>query len=51
MAAEFLLLIGLWCAVGALLGTHRTVVAILGRTSYWLVPVVFISIGIVILAQ
>jgi cadmium resistance protein CadD (predicted permease) len=51
VAAEFLLLIGLWCAVGALLGTHRVVVATLGRTSNWLVPLVFISIGIVILAN
>jgi cadmium resistance protein CadD (predicted permease) len=51
MAAEFLLLIGLWCAIGALLGTRRAVVATLGRTSHWLVPLVFISIGIVILAN
>lgn len=51
VAAEFLLLIGLWCAVGALLGTRRAVVATLGRTSHWLVPLVFIAIGIVILAN
>lgn len=51
MALEFLLLIGLWCAVGALLGTHRAVVAALGRISHWLVPLVFISIGIVTLVN
>ncbi|MUL79738.1 cadmium resistance transporter [Mycolicibacterium sp. CBMA 226] len=45
----FLLLVGVWCTLGALLGTHRTVVAILGRVSHWLVPVVFIVIGVVIL--
>jgi cadmium resistance protein CadD (predicted permease) len=45
----FLTLIGLWCAAGALLGSHRAVVATLGRVSHWLVPVVFIAVGVVIL--
>lgn len=45
----FLALVGVWCALGALLGTHRVVVATLGRISHWLVPVVFIVIGILIL--
>lgn len=51
MASEFWLLIGLWCAIGALLGTHRAVVATLGRISHWLVPLVFILIGVVTLAN
>lgn len=46
----FLALVGLWCALGALLGTHRAVVATLGRISHWLVPLVFIVIGVLILA-
>jgi cadmium resistance protein CadD (predicted permease) len=46
----FLLLVGVWCVLGALLGTHRAVVAILGRVSHWLVPAVFIVIGVLILA-
>src|SRR5262249_13083853 len=45
----FLTLVGLWCAVGALLGSHRAVVATLGRVSHWLVPVVFIAVGVLIL--
>lgn len=48
-AIGFLALVGIWCVLGALLGTHRAVVATLGRISHWLVPVVFIVIGALIL--
>ncbi|GAA1943174.1 cadmium resistance transporter [Kitasatospora viridis] len=47
--ALFLALIGLWCAAGALLGGHRAVVATLGRVGHWLIPAVFIAVGILIL--
>ena len=47
--ALFLVLIGVWCGFGALLGSHRTIVATLGRISHWLVPVVFIAVGALIL--
>lgn len=45
----FLVLVGVWCAAGALLGTHKAVVAVLGRVSHWLVPVVFIAVGVLVL--
>lgn len=45
----FLILVAVWCATGALLGSHRAVVAKLGRISHWLVPTVFIAIGVLIL--
>jgi cadmium resistance protein CadD (predicted permease) len=45
----FLILVGVWCVLGALLGTHRVVVATLGRIDHWLVPVVFVVIGVLIL--
>jgi cadmium resistance transport/sequestration family protein len=48
-AGLFLVLVGVWCAVGALLGSHRVLVAVLGRISHWLVPVVFIAVGVLIL--
>src|SRR5215469_8666267 len=38
----FLALVGVWCALGALLGGYRAVVAVLSRVSQWLVPAVFI---------
>jgi cadmium resistance protein CadD (predicted permease) len=45
----FLVLVGIWCGLGALLGSRRTLVAMLGRVSHWLVPTVFISVGVLIL--
>jgi cadmium resistance protein CadD (predicted permease) len=45
----FLGLVGVWCAVGALLGSRKRVVATLGRVSHWLVPTVFIAVGVLIL--
>jgi cadmium resistance protein CadD (predicted permease) len=48
-AALFLALTALWCAVGALLGSHRAVIATLGRITHWLVPAVFIAVGLLIL--
>jgi cadmium resistance protein CadD (predicted permease) len=48
-ASGFMALVGVWCLLGALLGRHRLVVATLGRISHWLVPVVFIAIGVLIL--
>jgi cadmium resistance protein CadD (predicted permease) len=47
--ALFLVLIGVWCGIGAVLGGHRAVVAGLGRVSHWLVPAVFIAVGVLIL--
>ncbi|HKT00718.1 MAG TPA: cadmium resistance transporter [Rugosimonospora sp.] len=47
--ALFLVLVGVWCVVGAALGGHRAVVATLGRVSHWLVPAVFIVVGLLIL--
>ncbi|GAB2724299.1 cadmium resistance transporter [Kitasatospora kifunensis] len=47
--ALFLAMIGLWCGAGALLGTHPAVVAALGRVRHWLIPAVFITVGVLIL--
>ncbi|MEU4569505.1 cadmium resistance transporter [Micromonospora sp. NPDC023956] len=41
--------VGLWCAVGARLGGHPRVVRLVERTGHWLVPVIFVAIGVVIL--
>ncbi|MBE1492120.1 cadmium resistance transporter [Plantactinospora soyae] len=45
----FVGLIALWCAAAAWLGGHRRVIRLVGRVGHWLVPVVFIGIGLVIL--
>jgi cadmium resistance protein CadD (predicted permease) len=47
--ALFLALVGVWCAAGAWLGSHKQIVATLGRISHWLIPTVFIAVGLLIL--
>lgn len=46
----FVVLIALWCAAGAWLGNHPRVTRLVGRAGHWLVPAIFIVIGVVILA-
>ncbi|MFG2050263.1 cadmium resistance transporter [Micromonospora sp. NPDC048935] len=47
----FVLLIALWCAAGAWLGGHRRVVRLVERAGAWLVPTIFIGVGVVILGS
>ncbi|MDG4757081.1 cadmium resistance transporter [Micromonospora sp. WMMD710] len=47
----FVLLIALWCATAAWLGGHPRVVRLVERAGHWLVPAIFIGIGVVILAS
>lgn len=49
--AVFAGLVAVWCAAGAWLGSHRRVVAAVGSAGHWLVPLVFVAIGAVIVAQ
>lgn len=50
-AAGFMASAGALCALGALLGSHRGTVAILRKVDHWLVPAVFIAIGVLIMAS
>jgi hypothetical protein len=45
----FLGLIGIWCGTGTLLAGHQPVVSTLSRVSHWLVPTVFIAVGVLVL--
>ncbi|MGW4297371.1 cadmium resistance transporter [Micromonospora chersina] len=45
----FAALVAVWCAVAAALGGHPRVVALVGRAGHWLVPTVFIALGLTIL--
>ncbi|MEU1750568.1 cadmium resistance transporter [Micromonospora arida] len=47
----FVLLIALWCVAGAWLGGHRRVMRLVERAGAWLVPTIFIAIGLVILVS
>jgi cadmium resistance protein CadD (predicted permease) len=48
--AVFAVLTAVWCAAGSWLGGHRRVVTVIGRWGHWLVPLVFVAIGLTILA-
>ncbi len=48
--AVFAVLVAVWCLAGSWLGAHPRVIALIERWGHWLVPGVFIAIGLVILA-
>jgi cadmium resistance protein CadD (predicted permease) len=41
--------VGCWCAIGWWLGTRRRVIKALKHFGHWLVPLVFIAIGVVVI--
>lgn len=47
----FLLLVAVWCLVARAIGTNRRVTEALERIEHWLVPVVFIGLGLYILIE
>jgi cadmium resistance protein CadD (predicted permease) len=47
-AVVFAVLVAVWCAGGLLLAGRQPVVALVDRAGHWLVPVVFIVVGLVI---
>lgn len=49
LVAVFAVLVAAWCAAGSWLGSHKRVVAVVEKYGHWLVPLVFIAIGLVIL--
>jgi cadmium resistance protein CadD (predicted permease) len=49
--AVFAVLVAVWCLAGSWLGSHHAVVALLQRFGHWMVPAVFVAIGVVIVIQ
>ena len=47
----FAVCVAVWCLSGMLLGAHRTVIAGVQRFGHWIVPVVFVVIGVVIILR
>jgi cadmium resistance transport/sequestration family protein len=45
----FAVLVAAWCGAAAWLGSHRRVIAVVERYGHWVVPLVFITVGVVIL--
>lgn len=46
----FALGVVVWCLAASWLGSHRRVVGAVERWGHWLVPAVFVTIGVVVLA-
>lgn len=51
MIAVFLALVAVWCGAGRLIGTHKAITAAIERVEHWLVPAVFIGLGLFILLE
>lgn len=49
--AVFMVLIALWCLAGSWLGSHKKVIAVVGRLGHWIVPGVFMLIGAAIVLE
>jgi cadmium resistance transport/sequestration family protein len=47
----FAALIAVWCAAASWLGSHRRIIDVVRRYGHWLVPLVFIAIGLIILLE
>ena len=47
----FAVLVAVWCLVASWLGSHRRVIALVERWGHWLVPIVFVVIGTLIIAE
>jgi cadmium resistance protein CadD (predicted permease) len=47
----FAVLVAVWCAAGSWLGSHRTVIRVVHRYGQWIVPMVFMLIGVVIIGD
>ncbi len=43
--------VALWCLAASRLGSHRRMIAFVERYGEWLVPAVFIVIGVVIVLE
>ncbi|ADG87077.1 cadmium transporter [Thermobispora bispora] len=49
--AVFAVLVAVWCLIGSWLGSHKKIIEFVERYGRWLVPLVFIAIGLVIVLE
>ena len=49
--AVFLVLVAVWCLVARAIGTNKRVIELLERIEHWLVPLVFVGLGLYILVE
>ena len=43
--------VAVWCVAASWLGSHRKVIAVVRRHGHWVVPAVFVAIGVVIIVE
>jgi cadmium resistance transport/sequestration family protein len=49
--AVFAVLVAAWCLVGSWLGSRKKVIAVIQRFGHWIVPAVFMLIGVLIVVE
>jgi cadmium resistance protein CadD (predicted permease) len=47
----FAVMLAVWCVAGSWLGSHKRVVALVSRYGHWLVPIVYMTIGALIVTR
>jgi cadmium resistance transport/sequestration family protein len=47
----FAVMVAVWCVAGSWLGSHKRVVALVGRYGRWLVPIVYMTIGVLVVTR
>jgi len=50
-AAVFAVLVGVWCAIGALLTSHKRLIGVVEQFGHWLVPSIFVLLGAAIILE
>ena len=51
MVAVFAVCVAAWCGIAALLGSHKKLVEIIQRYGHWVVPLVYMTIGLLIISD
>jgi cadmium resistance transport/sequestration family protein len=51
VVVAFAVMVAVWCAAAYWLGSHRAVVAVVDRWGHWIVPLVFIGLGVWIMSS
>jgi cadmium resistance protein CadD (predicted permease) len=51
MVAVFAVCLAAWCFLASVLGSHKKVTAIIGPYGKWIIPAVYLTVGIVIIAS
>jgi cadmium resistance protein CadD (predicted permease) len=51
IVAVFAVLVAVWCLASSWLGSHRKVIPVVERFGHWIVPIVFMLLGVLIVVE